>query len=738
MPVAELYRLVKSGDLAGFEKSCIEALEAGTLDLGQLVGPFKELEKSADASRVAGLGELVLENVDVTANAEAALAIARIALVADAENADLRKRVAQLYERVHSGVAGLSKLLEVSGLTTGRPARNALRLLDLCLSLRKGDPLISRSESICVEVMDIDLEHGLIVVRSEGRPRSVTIGELSREYEAISPDDFRVLRQLRPDRLRERVHAEPAAVVIELIRLHGGAVDQDTLKNELCPKLVDTKEWPKWWTGVRTQLKRSPHVSLEGRAPLLLRYNEEARTPESETWEAFSAMNDAGDWLSVFESYVREKKRTKQNPDAPLLERMCAHVAERARAAARRPAEALWLALVADRMHALAGVSSDPPEGLAATLLREIHDPAGLIAELPDADAWELALDALAATRPQDAAAYMVEALPSAPAVVIDRIVDQALAAGLGDAVQSLINTAVADPVDNAEIIFWLWKRPPRDVGLKFPDKPGLFLTIIETLSALGRTLNPPAAKMKAFRQRMKTALGLQDYAEARRCIQAVDAHRAVTLRTQLSRLEGLGDNLRSALLDHLRDAHPALWHVVREKPKPWADEDLIWTTREGLNRRVQERDHLVNVSMRENARRIGEAASHGDLSENSEYKFALEERDLLRARLAQMNHEISKCEVIDPNEVPTDHVGVGSRVRVRDTADDSTRTLVFLGPFEAAVEKGVYNYRAPFSQKLMGLQVGERVTVSLDGSEREIEILEIGSGLAHTGAAPA
>ena len=36
----------------------------------------------------------------------------------------------------------------------------------------------------------------------------------------------------------------------------------------------------------------------------------------------------------------------------------------------------------------------------------------------------------------------------------------------------------------------------------------------------------------------------------------------------------------------------------------------------------------------------LGEAASRGDLSENSEYKFAIEERNLLRARLAQLNSE--------------------------------------------------------------------------------------------------
>ena len=57
---------------------------------------------------------------------------------------------------------------------------------------------------------------------------------------------------------------------------------------------------------------------------------------------------------------------------------------------------------------------------------------------------------------------------------------------------------------------------------------------------------------------------------------------------------------------------------------------------------------------MRANAKAIGEAAAHGDLSENSEYRFALEERDLLRARLAQLQGQSAVgqnwCVFRDPN----------------------------------------------------------------------------------------
>jgi transcription elongation factor GreA len=179
-----------------------------------------------------------------------------------------------------------------------------------------------------------------------------------------------------------------------------------------------------------------------------------------------------------------------------------------------------------------------------------------------------------------------------------------------------------------------------------------------------------------------------------------------------------------------LRDVHPVLWVVRTQQVAPWEDRETLWCTGEGLARRTAERDDVLNVKMPENARRIGEAASHGDLSENSEYKFALEERDLLRARLAKINEELSRARVIDPLGVLTDRVNIGTRVTMRDAASGETKVMTFLGPFETDVDRGIYSYLAPVSQKLMGVAVGESVHLTLDGHDLQFEITQIENAL--------
>jgi transcription elongation GreA/GreB family factor len=205
-------------------------------------------------------------------------------------------------------------------------------------------------------------------------------------------------------------------------------------------------------------------------------------------------------------------------------------------------------------------------------------------------------------------------------------------------------------------------------------------------------------------------------------------------MKRQIERLEGLGENARARLLDLLRDVHPQLWVVQRVQVAPWEDHETIWCTSAGLARRMAERDEILNIKLPENARRIGEAARHGDLSENSEYKFALEERDLLRARVARINDELSRARTLTPHDVPEDSVGIGSRVTLRDTRSGGERVMDFLGPFETDVDRGVFSYLAPFSQKLMGRRLGERVVITIDNTDTEYEIIGLACAVSRVG----
>ena len=731
MAATDWLQMVRKGDFDGFELQFLEAQEAKSVDLTAIAPVLEHLEKAGDRDKVASFGVAALESAASPSPIDE-LRVARLAVMADPKNDSMRERIADLYQQVHGDKPGFEQLLESSGLNSGRPARNAVRMLDICLELKPGDVLISRTEDSAIEVSNVDLESGLFTLKRAGRPRTMSALDLSREYERAEPNDLRVLRQLRPEELRQRLDDDPVVVVIGVLRAHDGLLNQDDLKHELVPRYIDPKSWSKWWTRTRGLLKRCPNVRLEGRAPVVLQYTAEEITLEDETWERFVACKEPSDWLNSVDAYLRECTSRKDTPDKALLQRCHAHLIQHIQSISdkRRP-EAFACALITERLDQQAGLPDEEAKQLAVGMLRDAQRPAALIEVLSDNALWSLALDALqAALDVGPAAEQAVELVPAAPATLLDNVVAIVRAGDrLADA-QSLIDLAATDPVDYPELVYWLWKGPADVSGLTPPPDDELFNSLMNALHAIGRTLHPAPDLAKNFRQRLKSALGLRDYGRARECLQRVDDYRAITLRRQIEQLEGLGDNAPSRLLAELRELHPGLWHKPQVRVEPWEDPDVLWNTRAGMQRKSDERDELVNVEMRENAQRIGEAASHGDLSENSEYKFALEERDLLRARLAQMNKELSIAQPIDPRDVPTEHIGVGSRVVLRSISDGAERDMTFFGPFDTDVDRGIYNYRAPVCQQIMGLHVGTHVTLALDGQDIEFEVKEISNGL--------
>ncbi|MGD8450623.1 MAG: GreA/GreB family elongation factor [Phycisphaerae bacterium] len=722
-----LLELVKHGDLDGFETRCLELLDAGEVPTGALTTCFKKMEEAGDAQRVGTLAQMVLENINIDADPRGALAVAQSALHAVPDSATLRQHVVDLYRRVHAETDGFSAILESSGLAGTAPARMALRVLDFCLELKVGETLISRMDDKVAEVAEIDRARGLFTLRRSARTTTIPAREVVREYERVDKDDFRVLRQLYPERLNELIEKDPVALVVGLIHAHGGLINADELKAELAPRYIDDRQWNKWWTRTRSQLKRSPHIIIEGRAPVVLQYNAEGVSLEDETWSAIAARQDPVQWLATAENYLREMKSRKEKPDQALLKRFHNHIVEHVEKVRRlRPGEALACVLVLSRLADQGLPIDESSKLLAGEILRETRDPVALIATLSDDHLWERVYDELKAALPDKWPDVALALLSLAPASQLDALVGLLREAGRLDGAQRLIDDVLTNPLESVEFIYWFWKGPQDASGLNLPADSEVLSTILDTLSALGVTLNPPADVARRFRGRVKSALALRNYGRVEACLKACSAAAAVPLRRQIERLDELGPVARGRLLDLLHDAHPQLWVRRTVQLAPWEDPDILWATQAGLDRKTADRDDILNVKMHENAIRIGEAASHGDLSENSEYKFALEERDFLRGRLAQANRELALVRVLESHDVPIDSVGVGSRVTLRRTSDGNERVMTILGPFEADVDKGIYSYKAPVCQKLMGLHANEHITLTVDGSDQEFEIIKI------------
>ena len=154
--------------------------------------------------------------------------------------------------------------------------------------------------------------------------------------------------------------------------------------------------------------------------------------------------------------------------------------------------------------------------------------------------------------------------------------------------------------------------------------------------------------------------------------------------------------------------------------------EKKVVLTYEGLKRMEEELEDLKTVRRKEVAEKIKEARGQGDLSENAEYDAAKEEQAEIEARIVVLEKMLRNAEVIDDEEVSSDIISIGSKVKIYDLEFEEEEEYSIVGSAEADPMTGKISNESPVGKALLGHKLGDLVTVETPGGEAEFRILEI------------
>jgi len=151
-----------------------------------------------------------------------------------------------------------------------------------------------------------------------------------------------------------------------------------------------------------------------------------------------------------------------------------------------------------------------------------------------------------------------------------------------------------------------------------------------------------------------------------------------------------------------------------------------VTLTYEGLEKLEKELEHLKTVGRNEVAEKIKEARAFGDLSENSEYDEAKNEQAQMEARIAQIEAMLKNVKLIDEEEIDTDKVSVGCKIKVKDLTFKETVEYTIVGSTEADPFAGKLSDESPVGAAFIGRGVGDKISVETPGGTCEYKILAI------------
>ena len=145
-----------------------------------------------------------------------------------------------------------------------------------------------------------------------------------------------------------------------------------------------------------------------------------------------------------------------------------------------------------------------------------------------------------------------------------------------------------------------------------------------------------------------------------------------------------------------------------------------------GAERLRDELQRLKTVERPANSQAIGEARSHGDLSENAEYHAARERAGFIEVRISEIEAKLANAQVIDPKLVDADGRCVfGATVEVEEKGKGAS-TYQIVGDDEADIKQGRISINSPIARAMIGKEAGDIVEAQTPGGVKRYEILDV------------
>ena len=151
--------------------------------------------------------------------------------------------------------------------------------------------------------------------------------------------------------------------------------------------------------------------------------------------------------------------------------------------------------------------------------------------------------------------------------------------------------------------------------------------------------------------------------------------------------------------------------------------------TREGYNQLNEELEHLITVVRKENAERLKEAISLGDISENAEYDAAKDAQAETEERISEIEEILRTAKIVDEtaeSDDSDDTVQTGRTIKIKDLILGIEATYKIVGTTESDPLNGKLSNASLVGQHLIGNKAGDIVEFAIPDGMAKYEILEV------------
>jgi transcription elongation factor GreA len=159
---------------------------------------------------------------------------------------------------------------------------------------------------------------------------------------------------------------------------------------------------------------------------------------------------------------------------------------------------------------------------------------------------------------------------------------------------------------------------------------------------------------------------------------------------------------------------------------------DSLWSIR--MSENIEDKKKKLKVELEalryefkvDLPKKIAQARSYGDLKENADYHASRERQSFVKARISQLNSQLSQLNNMNVSQIEENKVGYGSRVTVLDIENNETFEFTFVHPNEVKPSEGKISINSPIGAALNNRSVGEEVEASIPTGKKKYLIQKL------------
>ncbi len=527
--------------------------------------------------------------------------------------------------------------------------------------------------------------------------------------EVLPANHLLVRKETESKHIATLIEENPAQLVVESLAAYpNNATTAIDLELTLA-KAVGEDKFKRWWSGARKAIAKDPRIAIPAKKTECYVLREIPVSAEDEILESFSGTRSARRRIQLAEQMVSaaEKGESKTH-----LSTLLTGVTESVKDSNQLDAaERLYGAAVRDDLARLAQVDPATLEPSQATLVANVRDLPAIAERIP-VQFQSRFLELVQATHPIEARDIVFTLLKISQGKFTTECINFLVEQGHTDELAAVLKRWQTEQNLRAPVLLWIVKNRH---SKKFAKLLNDMITP-RLLNAIFFAIDYEALQSASAR---RIPLGdiLSDDAELiGDLLSTADPETARDLANTLMLNQGFEDLTKKSLLARFIKIFPSIQSLVAADAE--SREEQLLVSRGSYERKREEYETIVSRKIPENSKAIAVAREHGDLKENSEYKMAKQDQQVLMAQKALLERDLGRARITDFKEAAVDQVSVGSVVDLRSTTTGQNSRYTILGAWDSDPENHIIAYKTPLGLALLSKRVGDQVKVKIGTTE--------------------